>query len=953
MGDPPDDPASDPDLSASPATADTLDALLGAAVHAPAETPGLAVGDELVGRYRIERLVGAGGMGAVYLAMDRTLERQVAIKLHHSRTGTSRLVREAVAMARLAHPNVITVFEVGEVGDQAFVAMEYVPGTTLRAWLGSAPRTVRERIAMLIGAGMGLAAAHDAGLVHRDFKPENILVGDDGRARVGDFGLARGSQSHGDVVEPHDADRDTMSSSLTRTGTVLGTPAYMAPEQANGDKVDARADQFAFCVVAWELLYGERPFAGANLRELLDAIAAGPRKPPRGARVRPAIRRVLERGLAVDPARRFADLHDALAALRHASRTPWAPIAIGSVAVLAVAAIGLLASQPTNRSSCDDAGADVKTGLPRDLPARLRAIGGPFAGDGADRVQYSIDHFAVRYRELAQVACRAKTIEHTWSADLLSRSTACLTLRLRTAAALVTVDDVRADGIPDLVQQAVQLPPLDGCVDPATLVAAPALPAEQTMLDAHVAARARLDAAAIEVSLGQLAAARATLAAVAVSPAIGDPAISSRVGLVRGGLLRAEDKIVPSEQAYRDAYFAARAIDDVDVTLPAVAALISLTGEVREDRPAAEDWIRNGLADALRARTRAPRAASSVYAIAAQVLVLEDNVPAATEQARLAVSLVDATKTLALVDALDAAAAASCAAGRDDECYATEQRELDLARSLLGPKHPRIGRQLAAMAFDRINSERHAEALDLATQAKAILDASLDTSSIEVAHTETTLADVILSGNVTDRLAEGQAMLVDARARLVRALGAEHPDVAQVDDDLAAYDNTTNHYEDAVKRLHSALAIQEHVFGPTSSAVADTLYTLAATNRDLKHYDVALAAAMRAAEIHAAQQPGSLRNALALTMAAAIANLAGDHANAYALATRALAMPAVHDGGFGRGWAAMEAGRSLVARRTDLAHARELLDEARGVFVTIKSDTRTAEVDALLAKLVH
>lgn len=176
--------------SGAPSNVDTFDELLRRVVTGDT-TPDLTPGSLLANRFLIERMIGAGGMGSVYVARDQTLGREVAIKLHRTRGGAARLRREAMAMARLAHPNVVTVFEVGELEQFPFVVMEYVPGTTLRAWLSAAPRSVDQILAMVIAAGEGLAAAHGAGLIHRDVKPENVLVGTDGRARMGDFGLAR------------------------------------------------------------------------------------------------------------------------------------------------------------------------------------------------------------------------------------------------------------------------------------------------------------------------------------------------------------------------------------------------------------------------------------------------------------------------------------------------------------------------------------------------------------------------------------------------------------------------------------------------------------------------------------------------------------------------------------------------------------------------------------------
>jgi serine/threonine protein kinase len=239
----------------------------------PDAGPALGRGSTL-GRYLILDFLGVGGMGVVYSAYDPGLDRKVAIKLLRPTTnahggttaGRSRLLREAQALARLSHPNVIAVHDVGTFEDQVFVAMEYAEGQTLSAWLREEPRSVREIVAAFLEAGRGLAAAHAAGLVHRDFKPANVLFGN-GRARVLDFGLACTdvSRESGERVvaledlppalplpppltgdSTQDPSLNALGTPLTMTGTLMGTPAYMAPEQMAGRPVDARTDQFSF-----------------------------------------------------------------------------------------------------------------------------------------------------------------------------------------------------------------------------------------------------------------------------------------------------------------------------------------------------------------------------------------------------------------------------------------------------------------------------------------------------------------------------------------------------------------------------------------------------------------------------------------------------------------------------------------------------------------------------------
>ena len=226
-----------------------------------------------IGRYLVLNVLGRGGMGVVFEAYDPVLDRRIAVKRLRDRAasgdasaapsdGRVRLRREAQALARLAHPNVIAVHDVSEHAGAMYIAMELVRGGTLRRW--QAGRPWREVIGAYLAAGRGLAAAHAAGLVHRDFKPDNVLVGDDGRVRVTDFGLARLAREPVERAAPASA-TGALDASLTADGAVLGTPLYMAPEQIDGGEVDARSDQYAWCLAVWEAIYGEQPFVTGHL----------------------------------------------------------------------------------------------------------------------------------------------------------------------------------------------------------------------------------------------------------------------------------------------------------------------------------------------------------------------------------------------------------------------------------------------------------------------------------------------------------------------------------------------------------------------------------------------------------------------------------------------------------------------------------------------------------------
>ncbi|MCA9704601.1 MAG: serine/threonine protein kinase [Myxococcales bacterium] len=409
--------------SRAPRGVSAAETLMGSNTQGSAEPSGRLPRGAMVGRYIVLDLRGRGGMGMVYAAYDPELDRKVAVKLllpgrDQALGARLRLQREAQAIARLSHPNVVAIHDVGMMGDQVFIAMEFVEGRDLSRWLTAQERSLDEILDCFLQAGTGLAAAHAAGLVHRDFKPENVLVGVDGRARVVDFGLVRqddslmlSSMSRDDpaVLEVSQRQLAAADLQLTDAGSVMGTPAYMSPEQFMGQGGDAASDQFSFCVSLYEGLYGERPFPGSDMVELSHAVCQGEiRGPPATSRVPGRIRRVLVRGLSVDPAARYAGMHALLAALRkaHAPRRRWwiAPVALGLGGV--GAAVMWPRAEPDDGCTGDDR-VEVLWG-----PSRRAALAQAFArseqsfaDDTWARVQAQLDHRLERWVAIEHQVC--------------------------------------------------------------------------------------------------------------------------------------------------------------------------------------------------------------------------------------------------------------------------------------------------------------------------------------------------------------------------------------------------------------------------------------------------------------------------------------------------------------------------------------------------------------------
>jgi tetratricopeptide (TPR) repeat protein len=441
-----------------------------------------------VGRYTILSCVGEGGMGVVYAAYDSDLDRRVALKLlHPSRAdspyaseGRVRLLREAQAMARVVHPNVVAVYDAGAIDDCWFIAMEFVAGRNLASWLRQGePRPWREVLACFLEAGEGLAAAHAAGLVHRDFKAENVLVGTDGRCRVTDFGLARvaavepqaPSVLSGEQTDP----KGLLSEPLTQHGAIMGTPAYMAPEQHQGGAPDTRTDQFSFAASLYRALYGELPYQPTALQTWLGGEPA-PALREATTTLPAAINRALRRALSLRPDDRYPSLRallDDLSPARHARRRRYLAIGASALVLASLLAVGGRYSARKERL-CRGASAQL-TGA-WDAPVRSRleraflATGRPYAADIFARTATLLDGYASDWSTMRQEACEAARVRGDQTEDTMTLRMLCLD---RARDQLRALGQILAEADASVLDRAIQagaaLPAIAECGNVAAL----------------------------------------------------------------------------------------------------------------------------------------------------------------------------------------------------------------------------------------------------------------------------------------------------------------------------------------------------------------------------------------------------------------------------------------------------------------------------------------------------
>ncbi len=1031
--------ASGADLSQAAGTSELHDPLLAAIAAAPTAPPRereLESGDRIGETFRIERRLGSGGMGVVYLARDESLDRSVAVKLHRAGAGVDRLQREAMAMARLSHPNVMTVHEVGRLGERVFVAMEFVPGGTLRAWLKARPRPWREALAVCLAAGDGLAAAHDAGLVHRDFKPENVLVGDDGRPRVGDFGLARAigeSSSDLGTAELHrsglrtpvpltpapapapssiagaavdaeaatvqfDADADAdprapssspplpaaasppspsrprartisspdtgstpdadrsrnglLSDRLTMTGVLVGTPAYMAPEQFAGADVDARADQFAFAVMTWEALHGKRPFAGADQRVLRAAVEAGRiATPPRDSRVPARVRTVLARALAVSPDARWRSMHELLAALRAAARPTrrrlW--IALAAAGVVTAAGLAWAAWPRAVPDPCRTWVASIDAIVTPAAVEHMIATVGAATGDREllDRVRAQLERVRPTLHDAALASCRAARVERSMPAELEVRSQACLVMRAGASAILIDEPALATADPAAYMTRLLAVPSLGTCLDPVALAAA----APRNDATA-IAARALLWAALADVSADRFVPALAAARQAVAQAAPDDRGARALAAMVEGTVAYEQDRLAEAATLLTDAYYVGVALDDTDVYLPALQRLVHLHGTDRFEAHEAEPWLRAGAAAIEKDRRRAAGDVSALLgALVGAADNRDDSAQAIAWAEQLLAMVPPGADSATRGEAELAMARALSGAGRYDEAVARYRGAIAEYVTALGPTHPTTAEVLSDFGLVLIDAGKDAEVPAIAARVRVALAAWPAARS-------TDRATALLNFGVllTDRPAdfpEAERAYREARASFATLLGPEHPDVALCDANLAVLENKRGNHAAAQVALERALAIQEKALGAGHYHVARTVYNIAAAAIMAGDFARAEPAAARAVAMFASLRPGSSMLSFATSRHARALSGLGHPAGALALAERAAQIADTAGDGAASISAEVEVARASLALGRDLAPARRYLDRARAEYAKFPSAYAysLADVDALLAAL--
>jgi eukaryotic-like serine/threonine-protein kinase len=772
--------------------------------------PILPEGSKL-GRYVVLHRVGAGGMGIVYAAYDPELDRKVALKLLiGSGAGSSqkvradqrtRLLREAQAMARLSHPNVITVHDVGTFEGQVFLAMEFVDGCTLKAWLqAKVRRSWREILEVFAAAGRGLAAAHAAGLIHRDFKPDNVLLacGPDDRPErvlVTDFGLARPARGQTDafaaVGTTLPSGQQVLSAQLTQTGALVGTPAYMAPEQLAGERIDALSDQFSFCVALYEGLYGKRPFAGKALPELIANVCEGRlRSMPRDANVPRWLRRALLRGLSTEALDRYPDVDALLIALE---RDPWRSWRRWGTVLLpgGVLAIGIAAHQrdlPARDGYCADVDRRLQGVWDADRRQRIEAAfmdtGKPFAAHSFKSVASALDAYATRWVSLQHASCEAQARGDEPGAVLALRMS-CLGHHLDTLGMLTDVlTETDADTVERALDAVLRLPDPAVCEDVDRLTLRLGMleaPGEAESEGAEILARAQVlrDAGRYEDALD------AARRAVSAANEAGSDRIAAEALQILAIGLELTGRIPEAEDTYHEALTLALRVDHPVVIARVAIGLTWLSNGADGDLASAERWARHGLAATARMGGEPELEAQLQNALGMAYLEHDRFVEAQT-------------------------------------CF---RNGLAIREAAFGPDHASLSEPLNAMGQLLGKQGEHPQAAEYFERARRLMEREYGPQH---PNTAAAIGNLGVTYGRMGQVERARMAHEEALAIRLASLGPDHPHTATSHYNIAVAFMEQGLLDDALAHNLQALAIYRRVFGGQSLDVATALGNIAA-----------------------------------------------------------------------------------------------------------------------------
>lgn len=816
---------------------------------------------EQLGRYVILDCLGAGANGVVYLARDPELDRRVALKLSRADGWTPplarrRFVREAQMLARVNHPNVVTVYDAGLLGDAIFIAMEYVAGESLQRWRQRATPTRAQIIEAFRQAARGLAAAHDAGIVHRDFKPANVLVGSDGRVRVADFGLARNAADDADAPAGEPPDIEERSTDLlSRSGMFIGTPAYMAPEQRRGEAAQASSDQYAFCVALAEALTGTR----AN--------------PPDIAGCPGWLQPVLRRGLQQAPEARYPSMRALLAAMDAIPRRRRRIAVTATIAAIGVA-LGAALMWPRR-----DAG--VCSGVDRYTqerwPLTRAAIVATFAGAGALMpLVEALDSYTEAWSRMRRETCEATRVHRSQSERIMDLRMRCLDRRLSELRQLtgVLLATTKARAVDHAVAAAHRLIGVQACADTRALTEAVPPPNDPALRETVTQLGSELDRALALAHIGDYTASlRTTRTVIARAEAAGYAPLRGVAYIALGLAHERLGQLAAAETAFRMAISAGSAARDDLVVAQAWVWLMEVVGadrsRYRELAP---------MADAARAATvrsgNQPREQARLLGVLAGTARAAGRYDEALAHSRRHLEIAETTtgSPFVLVEALHGLATSLSRLGRHAEAQRHAERALRLAVKQVGAQHPTVAPLLVVLGNSHYHRNEIAKAETHYRRALEIWNRAIGE--------ETAMLGSIHAGIGDCRAAAGD--FAAATRSLNRALaiwrkvyGPEHTQLAVAYNSLAVMKLRQHRHREGIALLRSALQLWRKHLDPHDPTIVGLLINLGlahgnvADHRESERYCrqalAALQAKQRSSPSHLAPTLNCIGNAMERT----------------------------------------------------------------------------------------